>query len=853
MKKLYLLALSLLIISSLSAQAIWSDDFENGIDNWTTIDVDGDGNNWELNDFFATHSGTQCIASASWSGSPLTPNNYISSPIIDLINETGPLALSWWAYAQDQAWAAEHYEVWISNDNTQAGIEAGTMVFEETLSAYGEYVERTVDISAYAGQAIFVTFVHNDVSDFFWVNIDDVSIFKPASDDAGVLALVSPSNDNSCMLSNAEEVTISVFNYGGNAIHDFEVSYSVNGGTAVTAMVPDTIAPASSKDFTFPTTADLSALGEYEITVATNLTGDSDNTNDEATYNLRHTDDVLTVHVMTDITAGQSWTVTDLTTGMVVAEHGAYAWNLEFSDNVCIYSDRCYSFEYTCPTEMGPGAYLELLLNGVPVAGDASGNGVPTEFIVGALGGGCAANEAGLTSINTKSYVEQTGNVVSGTLRNNGAAAINSLVMSYSVDGGTPVTETFSGLNTLSGAEYEYTFTQTLDLPDVSEYTLEVTIDSVNGEVDAVLSNNSATKDLAVVSFVPDRAVVVEESTGTWCTWCPRGFVAMEYLEKFDNFIGIAVHGAVNDPSSGFHDPMTVTPYIDGLDGFTGGLYPYMIMDRELIDVMPNDLAGMSTLDPLFERQEAQVSPATVDIKVSMQEGSRDIAVEVTSEFVVPVSGDFRFNAVVVEDSVTGTGDGYAQINAYAGGNAGPMNGWENLPNPVPASDMVYDKVARAPLGGWAGATNSIPANNSRGDIVSHTFNYSVPVGYNIDNLKFVGMLIDQSSGFILNAKQTADIEVIVGTEELVLANTVKVFPNPFSQTTNVQLALEDSREVSLEVTNALGQRVAYREYGQLAGDTVLPFDGSNLSSGLYFIRVQLDDELVVRKVMLAK
>ena len=44
-----------------------------------------------------------------------------------------------------------------------------------------------------------------------------------------------------------------------------------------------------------------------------------------------------------------------------------------------------------------------------------------------------------------------------------------------------------------------------------------------------------------------DRTVVIEEGTGTWCGWCIRGIVAMDYMKKTygDKFLGIAVH--VND------------------------------------------------------------------------------------------------------------------------------------------------------------------------------------------------------------------------------------------------------------------------------------------------------------------
>jgi hypothetical protein len=78
-------------------------------------------------------------------------------------------------------------------------------------------------------------------------------------------------------------------------------------------------------------------------------------------------------------------------------------------------------------------------------------------------------------------------------------------------------------------------------------------------------TNVTAAKKFNTVSQIVEKNVVIEEGTGTWCGWCPRGAVAMEYMYDTypTRFIGVAVHNA---------DPMTVTEYDDGanLSGFPG-------------------------------------------------------------------------------------------------------------------------------------------------------------------------------------------------------------------------------------------------------------------------------------------
>jgi hypothetical protein len=46
---------------------------------------------------------------------------------------------------------------------------------------------------------------------------------------------------------------------------------------------------------------------------------------------------------------------------------------------------------------------------------------------------------------------------------------------------------------------------------------------------------------------------------------------------------------------------------------------------------------------------------------------------------------------------------------------------------------------------------------------------------------------------------------------------------------------------------------VAQRNYGQLSGDTILPFEAGNLAEGMYYLHIKLDDQLITKKVTLTK
>lgn len=77
-------------------------------------------------------------------------------------------------------------------------------------------------------------------------------------------------------------------------------------------------------------------------------------------------------------------------------------------------------------------------------------------------------------------------------------------------------------------------------------------------------------------------------------------------------------------------------------------------------------------------------------------------------------------------------------------------------------------------------------------------------------------------------------------------------YPNPFSQNSTVRVNLEQKANLSLVVTNLLGQQVMRIERGDVpAGDYDFQIDGSQLTNGVYFYTVNAGDESVTRKMVI--
>ena len=79
-------------------------------------------------------------------------------------------------------------------------------------------------------------------------------------------------------------------------------------------------------------------------------------------------------------------------------------------------------------------------------------------------------------------------------------------------------------------------------------------------------------------------------------------------------------------------------------------------------------------------------------------------------------------------------------------------------------------------------------------------------------------------------------------------------YPNPFNPETVIEFALQSQLKVSLIVYNLRGEKVAQLINRNMpAGMHRVNWDASNVSSGIYFYRLQAGDFVQTRKMVLLK
>lgn len=175
-----LLSIGVVLASFAASAQIFSASDSVDFLNFTKVDVDGDGNNWDI----VSLPGSQFEAQGTFMRSesfrnnvgPFTPNNVLLTPAIDLTGQPGAF-LSYRVGTYDADYPSEKYSVYVVSN--AADVATATPIFTETLTAAqaaGAQV-RILDISNYIAQGtVYVAFRHYDVTDMFVMMIDDVAV-----------------------------------------------------------------------------------------------------------------------------------------------------------------------------------------------------------------------------------------------------------------------------------------------------------------------------------------------------------------------------------------------------------------------------------------------------------------------------------------------------------------------------------------------------------------------------------------------------------------------------------------------------------------------------------------------------
>ena len=457
---------------------------------------------------------------------------------------------------------------------------------------------------------------------------------------------------------------------------------------------------------------------------------------------------------------------------------------------------------------------------------------------------------------------------ISGTVTNKGTAVLNSLEVSWTADGGATINrDTLTGLSLASNASTSFSHGVTWTPTAGSTYTVEVRTDNPNGVADQDPLDDSLSTDVFVnLGNTVQKKAVFEQFTTAVCQFCPDGaWVAQEMESNYANVYTTSVHSCFGV------DAMTNTEasQLCATLGFNSA--PTGMVDRTLFDGETDVAFGRGSGFPNWQAStwatralaNSQAGSA-VDLNVTgaYTSGTRSLSVSVDASLVDYIEpGTYTVGVMIIEDSVRGTTcvtggqNNYCQSNAYNGAAGHPFAG---LGNPI--TNYVHKRVMRDILPGTWGAGNVIPANYALNTSYSNTFNATLPTAWD-ENQIYVIAFVAYFGGSnianyrILNAERVKMNNLVTGIEAIEKDEaSLKVFPNPTANLTNLSFNLSESKQVSIEVFDITGKRLIQEEMGQMVqGNQFIELDVANLPEGFYFLNLRLNDEVITKKISIVR
>ena len=371
-------------------------------------------------------------------------------------------------------------------------------------------------------------------------------------------------------------------------------------------------------------------------------------------------------------------------------------------------------------------------------------------------------NAAGLGTIADVTLKTGESGTTKAQVINYGSAGLNKVNYDYRLLGFDGENEfNLTGSGELSDIGLPAVFggykTVDLDIPAVSvpgDHIFYANATKANGVDNAVVVDEYswAQGNVFVMNFLPKKRPLMEEYTGTWCGYCPRGYVALEKMAELypEDFIALSYHD---------EDPMEVMSRYDYPSYVTS--FPTAYLDRELvIDAYKGDTGEDFGIEDTWKQRCNAFAAGDIDVEASWSEDMKTINVKSKVKF--PRSNEYANYTIayaVSADGLTGTGSDWAQSNYYANGAYGYplyMDQFTNGESYV--EGLVFNDVLVALTDGIEG---SVPEAITEGEEYTYEYSFDATSIKNTSGedviqdkskVKVVAMLLEWGS--VLNANK---------------------------------------------------------------------------------------------------
>ncbi len=274
------------------------DNFDITTNLWTSSTVTG--SSWQLGTpafgvTTGTHSGANAWDVALTSGYLDNTDTRLTSPVFNFIGVYNAKLSFWRNHRSETGWDGTRLEyttngtTWqvlgtlgdplATNWYTDASINSSNLPGWENNSAGWKLSTYKLSVlNNVAGPVQFrFVFTSDNTGNQDGFSIDDFSIILPSPFDVGVASILRPVLTAPVGISDTVKITVT--NYGSLSVSNFNVSYTLNGGTPVIELHSATLLPGVSDTLTFATPYTV-PTGSFSLCAFTELAGDGLTSND---------------------------------------------------------------------------------------------------------------------------------------------------------------------------------------------------------------------------------------------------------------------------------------------------------------------------------------------------------------------------------------------------------------------------------------------------------------------------------------------------------------------------------------------------------------------------------------------
>lgn len=326
--------------------------------------------------------------------------------------------------------------------------------------------------------------------------------------------------------------------------------------------------------------------------------------------------------------------------------------------------------------------------------------------------------------------------------------------------------------------------------------------------------------------------LLFEGCTGAWCGYCPCGHAILEdLLTANPSMLVLEYHGGGSDPWTVFNGSNIIS-----LLGYTA--YPRACFGRREGNLNRAYWQGAVT------NQVNLVPPISLAFTYNYIPATRLLTVNVTATALRNIDTLTIINCALTESNLI------SYQNCYSSCVPGS-----------PVQNYVHKFVVRTLLKGAIGDTLSTGTWAS-GTVKNKTFTTTLDAGWNANNVEIGTFVFFGTPGGILNSQcfvlQTAKSGIVTGIkhngEVAEGFNLLQNYPNPFNPTTNIKFTIPNDGFTTLKVYDLLGNEVRTLCNCFLkTGAYNAGFEGSGLSSGIYFYKLSSGSFTETKKMMLVK